>query len=88
MKRTTKASVTAQVVSNSDRLASLVQFSCWALIVLAAPFWARLLGAPRRVAPFAALFVATAPMAVLQASSTQYDLVASVITLAIANVSV
>ncbi len=77
-----------QVVSGSDRLAGFVQLGCWALLVTAAPSWARLLGTPRRVAPLAAIFVATAPMAVLQATSTQYDLVASVAALAVAGVSV
>jgi hypothetical protein len=77
-----------QVVTGSDRLAAFVQFGCWALLVTAAPSWARLLGAPKRVAPLAAIFVATAPMAVLQATSTQYDLVASVAALGVAGASV
>lgn len=77
-----------QVVSGSDRLASLLQLACWTILVLVAPWWARLMGTPRRVAPFAALVVATLPMAVLQASSTQYDLVSSIVALAVVVLSV
>jgi hypothetical protein len=72
-----------QVLSGSDRLANGVQLLCWGLAVLAAPALARLFGAPRRSAPFAALLVATLPMAVLQASGTQNDLVAAVMALAL-----
>lgn len=66
-----------QVVAGSDRLAALVQFGAWTALVLAAPALARLAGAPRRLAPWAAAVVAAIPMGALQASSTQNDLVAA-----------
>lgn len=72
-----------QVLSGSDRLASLQQLCAWALIVLAAPALARLAGAPRRLSLAVALLVAALPAAVLQASSTQTDLVAAVATLGV-----
>jgi hypothetical protein len=71
-----------QVVSGTDRLASSVQLVAWLAVVLAAPALARLAGAPKRVAIAAAPIVAAAPMIVLQASSTQNDLVAAVAAMA------
>ncbi len=68
-----------QVVGGSDRLASLVQLVSWLIVVGAAPPLARLAGAPRRAAAWAGPLVAGTPMAVLQATSTQNDLVASAI---------
>jgi hypothetical protein len=72
-----------QGMAGSDRLASLLQLGSWLLVILAVPALARLAGAPRRVAPWAAVVVAALPMGVLQASSTQNDLVASALTLAV-----
>jgi hypothetical protein len=72
-----------QVIAGSDALANSIQLVSWILIALALPPLARLLGAPRRLAPWAALFFAAAPMAVLQAPTTQNDLVAAVSALAI-----
>jgi hypothetical protein len=73
----------AQVVADSDRLANFLQLACWVLITLAAPSLARLAGAPTRIARWAAPLVASAPMVVLQATSTQNDLVSAVMGVAI-----
>ncbi len=70
-----------QVVSGTDRLANHVQLLAWVSVVLAAPVLARTAGAGR-VAIAAAPIVASAPMMVLQASSTQNDLVAAVAAIA------
>ncbi|HSN14080.1 MAG TPA: hypothetical protein VLT61_05570, partial [Anaeromyxobacteraceae bacterium] len=66
-----------QVVSGTERLAGFVQLGAWIAVVLAAPVLARLAGAPSRIAVAAAPIVGAAPMLVLQASSTQNDLVAA-----------
>jgi hypothetical protein len=72
-----------QAISGTDRLATLLQLASWVVAALALGSVARLFGAPRRIAPWSALVFAAAPMAVLQASSTQNDLVASTIALAV-----
>lgn len=70
-----------QVISGSDRLANLVQLGCFLLVAAAAPVLARLAGAPVALARWAWLLPAAAPAAVLQASSTQNDLVAAVMAI-------
>jgi hypothetical protein len=72
-----------QAIAGTDRLANLVQLASWMVAAFAAQPLARLFGAPRRIAPWAALVFAAAPMATLQASSTQNDLVASALAVAI-----
>jgi len=72
-----------QVVAGSDRLANLVQLLSWVILVAAATPLARLAGTPRRLSPWAAVLVAALPMGVLQATSTQNDLVAAALALAI-----
>lgn len=72
-----------QIVSGSDRLAPLLQLGAYLILVLAAPLLARLAGAPARHAAWAAPVMASLPMAVLQASSTQNDLVAAVMVVAV-----
>jgi hypothetical protein len=69
-----------QGVAGSDRLAALVQFGSWVVVAAAAPPLARTFGVARRLAPWTALVSAGGAMAVLQASSTQNDLVAAVLT--------
>lgn len=71
-----------QAVAGTDRLASFFQLGAWTLVVLAAPPLARLAGAPRHLAPWAAAVAGSVPMAVLQASSTQNDLVAAALAAA------
>lgn len=73
-----------QVIAGSDRLANLVQLGAWGLVVGAAAPLARCFGATRRIARAATLLVASAPMALLQASSTQNDLVAAALGVAAA----
>lgn len=73
-----------QSIAGTDRLAGLVQLASWAMLVAAAVPLARSFGAPRNAARVGALVVGAAPMAVLQASSTQNDLVAAVATAALA----
>lgn len=70
-------------VAGSDHLAALPQFGAWIVVTAAAPTLARLCGAPSRWSWLAAPVVMAAPMTILQASSTQNDLVASAVTVAV-----
>jgi hypothetical protein len=72
-----------QIVSGSDRLANLVQFGAWIIVVCALPPLARSLGAGRTLSRWAGFLFATAPIALMEASSTQNDLVAAVLVVAI-----
>lgn len=72
-----------QIVSGSDRLAALLQLGAYLVLVGSAPHLARLAGAPSRHAAWAAPAMASLPMAALQASSTQNDLVAAVMAVAV-----
>jgi hypothetical protein len=72
-----------QVIAGSDVYANLVQFGAWVVLVMATPALVRTFGAPRRAARWSALLIAAAPMAILQASSTQNDLVAAAMSVAI-----
>jgi len=71
-----------QATADSDRLANGLQFVSWLIVAGSAAPLARLAGAPRAVASWAGPIVASAPMLVLQATSTQNDLVAAVLVLA------
>lgn len=64
-----------ELLSGSERLVAFVQTLAWLSGALAASLVAKDLGASRRGQVLAAVFVATLPMAILQASSTQNDLV-------------
>ena len=66
-----------QVLSGSDRLANLVQFAALCGCVVNATLIAARLGAGARGQVLAAVACVTLPMAVLQGSSTQNDLVAA-----------
>ena len=70
------------LTTNSDRLFNCVQWCSFVLCALAAVELARLLNADRRGRRFAALLVATTPLAILQATSTQNDLLASFLAMA------
>jgi hypothetical protein len=72
-----------QAVADSDRLANGLQLFAWILVAWSAMPLARICGAPRRAAAWAGPIVAGAPMLVLQATSTQNDLVAAALALAI-----
>jgi hypothetical protein len=62
------------LLAGSERLVAFVQTLAWLGAVLAASLVAKDLGAGRRGEVLAAVFAATLPMAILQASSTQNDL--------------
>ncbi|HTF57250.1 MAG TPA: glycosyltransferase family 39 protein, partial [Planctomycetota bacterium] len=66
-----------QLLAGSDRFANLIQWLALAGLVAAAPLLADQLGAGSRGRWFAAVLCVTMPMAILQGSSTQNDLVAS-----------
>jgi hypothetical protein len=70
-----------QVLAGSDRWANSVQFLAWLTCVATVPALCRVAGLRQELRPWAAVFVATIPTALLQASSTQNDLIASVLTL-------
>lgn len=73
-----------RLLAGGDRLDNLVQWLAFAGCVALAPVVARRLGAARRGQSLAALLVATIPMAILQGSGTQTDLVVSFFLLAAA----
>jgi hypothetical protein len=72
-----------QLLSASDILANLVQFISYYLLISATPSFLRLLGVRRRIANWGLVLSASLPMGVLQATSTQNDLVASCLGLAL-----
>jgi hypothetical protein len=72
-----------QAIARSDALANLVQLGAWVLLACAAPPLARAFGAPRTAARWAGIVTVAAPMAMLQGSSTQNDLLGTVLTIAI-----
>jgi len=76
-----------QIISGSDFWANCVQLAAYLIVVLSIPTLCRLTGVPRRLCPWASVFVAALPIAVLEASTTQNDLVACVVTLALVGVS-
>lgn len=66
-----------QVLSGGDRLANLVQWGAYVGCIVGVGLIAALLGADRGGQVLAGVVAATLPMALLQASSTQNDLVVS-----------
>ncbi len=64
-----------QILSGSDRFANLVQWFSMIGAVIGVTLIAQELGADRRGQVFAAVFCATIPMGILQASTTQNDYV-------------
>ena len=72
------------LLTGSDVLANAVQCGAWAGAVIVASLLAKDLGASKRGQVWSALLVATAPMAVLQATNTQNDLVLGFMMLAMA----
>jgi len=64
-------------ITRSDRLVNLVQWFYYCASLLAVTVLAREFKASLKAQVFCVVFVATMPMAILQASSTQNDLVAS-----------
>jgi len=70
------------LTTGSDRLFNCVQWCAFVLCTLSAVELARLLGADRKGRRFSALLVATTPLAILQATSTQNDLLAAFLAMA------
>ncbi|HYT32297.1 MAG TPA: hypothetical protein VEO37_06880, partial [Thermoanaerobaculia bacterium] len=66
-----------ELLGGSDRWINFLQAFAWIGVAIAASLLARDLGADRLGQGVAAIFAATLPMAILQASSTQNDLVVS-----------
>lgn len=64
-----------QALSGGDRFANLVQWSSFGLTAVAASLLVRDIGGDLRAQKLAAVLVTTTPMAILQATSTQTDLV-------------
>lgn len=73
-----------QILSGSDRLAGLVQWSSFTLCIVLASLVVKELKQGTDVQVFAAVLTATLPMGILQSSSTQNDLVCGVLCLAFA----
>ena len=74
-----------ELLAGSDRWINFLQTLAWLGVAMAASVLAEDLGATRRGQALAAVFAATLPMAILQASSTQNDLVLSFWTLVFAH---
>lgn len=72
-----------QIVSGSDRLANGVQLFSFILMPIGLFYLLRVLKVDRKISPWVVLLCMTTPMATLQATSTQNDLVDSVITISI-----
>jgi hypothetical protein len=72
-----------QVLAGSDRWANSVQYLSWILCAISVPPLCRLLGLSRNLCRWAGAFAVTAPGALLQASTTQNDVVAAALLLAI-----
>lgn len=70
--------------TGSDRLVGLAQWSAYVMSIVAVSLISEKLGAARRGQQVAALAAATTPMAVLQASTTQTDLMTAVWCLTLA----
>lgn len=64
-----------QIGWGGDRLANLLQWAAFVGVMAGASLLAARLGATPRTQALAALFCATAPMAILESSSTQNDLI-------------
>jgi hypothetical protein len=71
-----------RLLAGSDQLDNLVQALAFVGSIATSALVARRLGAPRNGQILAALYIATLPMAILQSSSTQNDLVVSFFLLA------
>jgi len=73
-----------QVLSNSDKFANLVQWYSFCVSILLVSLIAREFQMSLRVQLFSAVVAATIPMAILQSSSTQNDVVAGAFCLSFA----
>jgi hypothetical protein len=73
-----------QLLSASDRFANMVQWVSFFVSIVIVTVIAKELGLSRRAQLFSAVVAATTPMAVLQSSSTQNDLVTAALCLSFA----
>ena len=72
-----------QIISGTDRLANSVQWISFLLLPAGLYYLSRLLKINRYAIPWIILLCMTTPMALLQASSTQNDLVDTILTISI-----
>ncbi len=72
-----------QVLTGTDYLANGVQLLSFGVMIIALCYVLRVFRVPQRLSPFIVAICISAPMAVMQATSTQNDLVNSLITIAI-----
>ncbi|NTU73970.1 DUF2142 domain-containing protein [Candidatus Roizmanbacteria bacterium] len=70
-------------MAKSDVLANSVQYISYIIVLFSVLFVLRILTVSRELAPLIAILTATAPMAIMQATSTQNDLVAAAMTYAV-----
>jgi 4-amino-4-deoxy-L-arabinose transferase-like glycosyltransferase len=71
-----------QLLAGSDRFANVVQWMSFASCIITVGLLIEQFGGARRTQFFGAMLAATIPMAILQSTSTQTDLVASLFVLA------
>ncbi len=69
-----------QILLGNDQLANFIQLFSYILLIPSIIYLLRVFKVSRKIAPYILLLTATAPMALLQATSSQNDLVASVMT--------
>lgn len=72
-----------QVLTSSDRLAPLVQLISYIFLIITLCYLNRTLRIPQSWSPYIIILAASTPIAVMEASNTKNDLVASLMTLAI-----
>ena len=72
-----------QVITQSDKLSNIGQFTAFCLLIPSLGFLLRILRIPKRWAPYVIILSVSAPIAVIQPSNPKHDLIASLITLSI-----
>jgi hypothetical protein len=71
-----------QIIARSDRYASFIQFWSLICVLVSMVFLLRFLRVPRRWSPWICILAASAPMALMQGSSTKNDMVAALMSIA------
>lgn len=66
-------------IAGNDRLLFLSQWIAYVVIVISSGVFAKKLGADKKIKTVILFFVATLPMAIMQASSTQVDMIVTVL---------
>lgn len=72
-----------QLLAKSDVLANCVQYISYIALLATVLFVLRMLTVSRELTPYILILTATAPMAIMQATSTQNDIVAAAMTYAV-----